>query len=190
MPTILAFAGSARRESYNRKLIRAAAGMLEEGGATVDVLELGELDLPLYHGDLEAESGVPTGAREFRRRVAESDGLLLACPEYNSSITPLLKNALDWASRPVEERRHPFGGKAAALLSASPGALGGVRGLVTVRSVLTSLGVLVLPGQASVSQAHQAFDADGRLVDEASARRVRGVCESLTAFLHGHAASS
>lgn len=185
-PSILAFAGSARGASFNRRLLRVAVPLLEAAGATVDTVELGELKLPLFDADLEKAQGVPAEAVDFRRKIAAADGMLLVCPEYNSSITPLLKNTIDWASRPVNGERHPFGGKGAALLSASPGALGGSRGLVVVRGLLTTLGVHVIPTQASVSRASEAFGEGDVLADEVAARRVQGVCEAFVRFLEKH----
>jgi NAD(P)H-dependent FMN reductase len=123
--------------------------------------------MPLYDGDLEAEQGLPEKAVELKALFGAHDGLLLACPEYNSSITPLLKNTIDWVSRPAEGEAPlaAFDGKAAALLTASPGALGGLRGLVHVRSILGNIRVLVLPTQVAVSKADEAFGEDGELVD-------------------------
>jgi len=166
-PKILAFAGSARRDSCNKKLIRIAVEGAQAAGAEVTLLDLADYPLPLYEGDLEAADGVPANARALKEVFLAHQGLLLSCPEYNSSITPLLKNTIDWVSRPVPNEA-PLGcytGKTAALLSASPGALGGLRGLVTVRSILGNIGVLVLPQQIAVPKAYEAFGPDGRLKD-------------------------
>ena len=122
---ILAFAGSARRDSLNKKLLQVAVAGARAAGAEVTVLDLRDLPLPLYDGDLEAAEGLPANARALKQQLRAHAGLLLACPEYNSSVTPLLKNAIDWASRaePGEAPLACFEGKVAGLVSASPGAL-------------------------------------------------------------------
>ena len=164
---ILAFAGSTRRESLNKRLVGIAAEGARQAGAEVTLVDLAELPLPLYDGDLEAAEGLPDNARRLKELMVAHDGFLLASPEYNSSISGVLKNAIDWASRRAEGEPPlvAFAGKAAALMSASPGALGGLRGLVHVRAILGNLGVLVLPQQKAVPRAHQAFTDDGLLAD-------------------------
>ena len=104
---ILAFAGSARSGSWNRKLLRIAVRQARELGAEVTEVDLGELNLPMFDEDFESDQGLPEGAKRLKRLMFDADGLLIACPEYNSSITPLLKNAIDWASR-VEEGESPL----------------------------------------------------------------------------------
>jgi chromate reductase, NAD(P)H dehydrogenase (quinone) len=164
---ILAFAGSTRRDSYNKKLARLAADAANAAGAEVTLLDLGELPMPLYDGDLEKAEGIPPNAMRFKELLLAHRGLLVASPEYNSSISGVLKNAIDWASRqaPGETPLACFQEKVCGLLAASPGALGGLRGLVTVRSILGNIGVIVVPDQIAVGKAHEAFDAEGRLVD-------------------------
>ncbi len=166
-PKILAFAGSTRSESYNKKLVRTAADAARSAGADVTLLDLRDFPMPVYDGDLEAREGLPENARKFKAQMLAHQGLLLSCPEYNSSITAVLKNTIDWASRPLpgEAPLACFTGKVAALLAASPGSLGGLRGLVSVRSILGNIGVLVLPDQVAIVKAHEAFEADGRLKD-------------------------
>ena len=173
-PRILAFAGSARRDSYNKKLVRVAAEGARRAGAEVTLLDLRDLPLPLYDADAEAADGLPPNAVELKRLMLAHQGLLIASPEYNSSISPLLKNAIDWASRPApgEAALACYAGKVAGLVSASPGALGGLRGLVTVRSILGNIRVLVVPEQVAVPKAAEAFDEQGGLVD---ARQRAGV---------------
>jgi chromate reductase len=167
-PRILAFAGSARAGSFNRKLIRIAVGGARAAGAEVTLLELKDYPLPLYDGDLEAAEGLPPNARKLKEMFLAHEGLLIAAPEYNSSITPLLKNTIDWVSRsaPGEASLACYDGKVAALMSASPGSLGGLRGLMVVRLCLSNIKVLVLPDQVAVATAHEAFAEDGRLKDE------------------------
>lgn len=167
-PKILAFAGSAREDSLNKKLARAGTEALRAAGAQAMFIDLRDYALPLYDGDLEAARGVPGNALELKRLFREHDGLLIVSPENNGSVSALLKNTLDWISRPHagESGTVPFQGKVAALMAASPGALGGLRGLVHVRAILQSLGVLVLAEQFALSRAHEAFDAGGALKDE------------------------
>lgn len=168
VPKILAFAGSVRKESFNRKLLQIAAAGAREAGAEVTVLELADYPLPLFDQDLEAEKGAPENAVKLKQIFGSHQALLIASPEYNSSITPLMKNTIDWVSRAsaTEPALAAFQGKIASLISASPGALGGIRGLVTLRSLLGNIGVIVLPEQMSISQAGEAFNPDGSLKNE------------------------
>jgi NAD(P)H-dependent FMN reductase len=133
----------------------------------VTYLDFRDLSLPLFDEDLEARSGLPENVLKLKSLLKEHQGFLLSCPEYNSSITPLLKNAIDWASRPApgEPGLVCFRDKVAALLAASPGGLGGLRGLVHVRSILGSIGTFVIPQQHALSNADEAFDATGDLKD-------------------------
>ncbi len=193
---ILAFSGSLRRGSYNTCIVRAAAQGAERAGAAVTLLELAELDLPLFSEDLERESGLPAGALRLKQELAAAQGVLIASPEYNSSLTAALKNALDWASRPATPDEPPvvcYRGKVASLLAASPGALGGLRGLVHLRAILGNLGMHVVPGQRAVPKVHKALDADGTVIDaglreglEAQAAELVRVC----GLLHGTGVSN
>jgi NAD(P)H-dependent FMN reductase len=166
-PKILAFAGSTREASFNKKLVQIAAEGARAAGAEVTYIDLRDLPMPLYDGDLETKQGLPENVQQFKQLMIEHRGLLIASPEYNSSITGVLKNAIDWASRslPGEPMLASFKDKVAALMSASPGALGGLRGLTHVRSILSNIGVLVLPEQQTISKAFEAFDGDGKLKD-------------------------
>ncbi len=164
---ILAFTGSMRKGSYNRKLVRIAARAALGAGVDVTEIELRDLPMPVYDGDLEAESGLPENARKLKDLMKVHAGFLIASPENNSSVSAALKNAIDWASRP-EPDEPPlvcFTGKTAAIMSASPGGLGGLRGLVHLRAILGNIGVLVLPDQKAVHGAAGAFDDDGALKD-------------------------
>tara|TARA_R110002049_G_scaffold94988_4_gene233433 strand:+ start:5394 stop:5969 length:576 start_codon:yes stop_codon:yes gene_type:complete len=167
-PRILAFSGSARRESFNQRLVEFAATNARAAGAEVTVINLRDFPMPIMNQDIEREDGPPENATRLKTLFIEHDGLLLAAPEYNSSITPLLKNALDWVSRRVgdEPPMVAYRNKTAALLSASPGRLGGLRGLVHTRAILSTLGMLVMPGQASISSAAAAFDENGALLHD------------------------
>ena len=137
-PRILAFAGSTRRESFNKKLVQSAAKGAREAGAEVTLIDLKDFPLPLFDQDLEAEQGMPDNGAKLKKLFIHHDGLLIASPEYNSSVTAVMKNAIDWVSRPApgEPSLVAFRDKVATLMSASPGALGGLRGLVHVRSIL------------------------------------------------------
>jgi NAD(P)H-dependent FMN reductase len=158
---LLAFAGSLRRESFNRKALGYAVASARAAGAEVDLIDLRDYSLPLFDQDRESTNGVPDNAVALKRLFVEHAGLLLACPEYNSSITPLLKNTLDWVSRPWQGQAGsiPYQNKIAALVSASASNLGGLRGLRHVREILTTLGVIVIPRQQAVSNADRVFAA-------------------------------
>lgn len=179
-PKILAFAGSARKESFNKKLVAAAAEMATSGGAEVTLIDLADYPLPLFDQDLEA-GGAPENVARLKELFLAHQGLLISAPEYNSSITPLLKNTIDWVSRPAEGEASlaAFRGKTAGLLAASPGALGGVRGLVHLRDILGNIGVHVIPAEAAIAQAHEAFDDSGAIQDERQRQRVEGVVQLL-----------
>ena len=178
---ILAFAGSAREGSFHKRLVRAAAVGAERAGASVTYIDLRDYEMPLYDGDLEDVSGLPENAKRLKTVMKEHHGFLIATPEYNSAISPLLKNAIDWASRPEpgEQPLEVYAGKAAGLLAASPGALGGLRGLNSVRTILTNIKVVVVPEQFALSKAHEAFDDEGRFVDPEQAKRAEGVAFAL-----------
>jgi len=181
LPRVLIFAGSTRRESFNRRLAQVAARQVAATGAQATLLELADTPLPLYDGDLEASSGPPDNALKLKKIFIAHDAFILVSPEYNSSIPPLLKNTIDWVSRPLPEQSGyvPFSGKPAALLSASPGNLGGLRGLRHLREVLTELQMIVLPKQVSLSAANHAFDSEGQLTDAATHRRLADLVEEL-----------
>ncbi len=176
-PRLLAFAGSARRESLNRKFLAVAMQAAREAGAEVTLLDLNDLPLPLYHGDLEDASGLPDNAKKLIALIASHDALLIASPEYNSMLTPLLKNTIDWCTR---GEHNPFPGKAAAVISASPGALGGIRSLHLAQQLLLKLGCHVVPGQTMLPHADKAFDAAGKLTD---ARTLKSVQTLVTALV-------
>lgn len=166
-PKLLFLAGSARKGSYNKKLAKAASEAAKEIGADVTFIDLNDYPIPLYNEDLENSSGMPQKAKELKQIFMDHDGFFIASPEYNGSFTPLLKNALDWISRKQDESSSliAFKGKVAALGSASPGGLGGIRGLVPLRLMLSNIGVIVVPTEVSVSKAFEAFDEQGHLRD-------------------------
>lgn len=170
MTRILCFAGSARRASLNKKLVRVAAEAARSAGGEVTLIDLNDFTLPVYHGDIESESGVPALAHELAALIRSHAGLLIASPENNTSVSALLKNTLDWLSRIKDVPVFP--GKVAGLLAASPGAFGGVRGLYHLRAILNSLGVEVLAQQFVLPRANAAFDVEGRLLDAHQAEQV------------------
>lgn len=183
-PKLLAFAGSTRTDSFNKKLVRVAAESARAAGAAVTLVDLRDFPMPFYDGDLEAEQGLPDNARELKAIMVAHDGFLLSCPEYNSSISAVLKNTLDWISRaqPNEPPMPAFRGKVAGLLAASPGNLGGVRGLFAVRQILTVLGTIVLPTQFALARARDAFDEQGALKDPAQRKSVDAVAGEVVAI--------
>ena len=183
---ILVFAGSARRDSLYKKLARVAAQFAREAGAEATFVDLDDYPIPLYHGDLEAASGMPENARKLRGIFLAHDALIIASPENNSSMSSLLKNTIDWLSRDVEDGKGdssglaPWRGKVAGLMAASPGGFGGIRALPHLRQILAALGVTVLGTQVAVPRAHEAFTADGSLADERVAKSLRSLAEAVT----------
>ena len=182
---VLVFAGSARRDSFNKQLARLAAARAQATGLAATWIALRDYPMPLYDGDLEAEQGLPDNARRLRDLMIEHQGLIVVSPEYNSFITPLLKNTLDWISRRDGEidgmaaYRH----KVALVLSASPGAFGGMKSLALIRQLLSHLGVTVLPEQLALPKAHEAFAADGQLQDTKMLQRLDSMVQQLAQVL-------
>lgn len=182
---IAAISGSLRRDSHNTRLLRFVAGRIggdAAGGAVeIDEISLLDLDLPMMNEDLEREQGHPPAVLELKRRMIAADALLFASPEYNGSLTPALKNAIDWATRPREDEAPLacFKGKVTGLLSASPGVLGGLRGLRHLRLILNQIGAIVLPGEYALASCHEGFDGQGWLKNENAARLAVGVGEAV-----------
>ena len=164
---ILALSGSARTGSLNKKLLAIVTDGAKMAGADILSVDLRELPMPFYDGDLEAAEGVPQNALRLRALLADHHGFLIVSPEYNGSVPALLKNALDWCSRPTggAEGLAPFRGKVAALGSASLGPFGGVRGVGHMRGILNKMGVMVLADEVLVPAAAKAFAENGALVD-------------------------
>jgi NAD(P)H-dependent FMN reductase len=189
-PRILAFAGSTREASYNKRVVRIAVVGARAAGADVTLVDLRDFPMPLYDADLQAREGLPPNARAFKALILANEGLLIASPEYNTSVSGVLKNAIDWSSRqePGEEPLAAFAGKVAALMSASPGALGGLRGLIHLRAILGGIKVLVLPDQVAVMRAREAFAEDGSLKDakqQAAVERLGAVLAATLVKLRG-----
>lgn len=185
MPKILAFAGSTRRDSFNRRLLSAAISGAQTAGAEVTVLELRDYELPLFNQDAEEQQGIHPTAAKLKELMKAHAGFLIACPEYNGSITPLLKNTLDWCSRqaPGEAAYAPYRNKIVGLLAASAGKLGGLRGLRHVREILANLQCVVLPEQLALAAADKAFDDQGRLRDEKTRKQAEAIGLRVAAVL-------
>jgi NAD(P)H-dependent FMN reductase len=188
-PKILAFAGSTRSGSFNKKLIAIAAASARAVGAEVTLIDLRDYPLPLFDQDSESSQGLPENGRKLKDLFLAHQGLLIASPEYNSSITGVLKNTIDWVSRPVAGAKSlaEFTGKVAGIMSASPGALGGLRALVHLRAILGNIGVLVIPQQMSIAKAAEAFTPEGDLKDsqqKASIDRISSTLFDLLKKLH------
>lgn len=162
---VLAFAGSTREDSANKKLIKEAANIAREEGAIVTLISLNDYPMPFYNADLEAKEKMPTKAKEFRQLLIQNQVILIASPEYNSSLSGVLKNAIDWASRSEQggSSRDAFKGKKFILMSASPGSTGGSRGLMHLRSIIENIGGTVVVQQIVVPDAYNAFDEQGHL---------------------------
>lgn len=185
-PKILAFAGSLRKDSCNKKLIKIAAEGAREAGAEVALIDIKDYPLPIYDQDIEDSGGLPENALKLKKLMWEHDGFLISCPEYNSSISGALKNLIDWTSRNAsadEVYLSCFIDKAVGLMSASPGGLGGLRGLVPVRSIFGNVGSIVLPQQKSISDSYNAFDAQGNLKDKKKQDEIKGLGNALVEFL-------
>lgn len=167
-PTVLAFAGSTREDSVNKKLVSEAADFARQMGADVTVIDLRDYPIPFYDGDLETREGMPAAAKQMRQLMIQSDLILISSPEYNGSLSAVLKNAIDWASRSEKagSSREAFKGKTFVIMSAGPGSGGGARGLVHLRSIIEHIGGTVIPQQIVVPNANNAFDEQGHLKSE------------------------
>lgn len=179
---VLAFSGSTQEESLNKKLVKEAAGYAKEAGASVTIVDLKDYDMPFYNSDLEKKSGMPAKAKELRRLMVNSDVILIASPEYNGSLSGILKNAIDWASRSEEGKasRDAFKGKKFVIMAASPGQGGGARGLVHLRNIIENVGGTVMAQQVVVPNAYNAFDAEGHLTNAAQKTELKAAVQNAT----------
>lgn len=185
-PKILAFAGSLRKDSLNKKLIKIAIKGAQEAGAEVTLIDLKDYPLPVYDQDIEDSQGLPENAKKLKELMLQHDGFLIAAPEYNSSISGCLKNVIDWTSRkmtPDEVYLCCFIDKVVGLLSASPSQLGGLRGLVHTRAIFNNIYSHVLPRQKCIHNADKAFDPQGNLIDAKQQTDVLNIAKELTEFL-------
>ncbi len=176
---ILAFAGSSRKDSWNRKVLEVAVAGAREAGATVTVANLADYPMPIYNADWHTENGVPDAMRELRKLMMAANGILIASPEYNASLTPLLKNTIDWLSQDIgkekdESGNAPFEGKIGGLMGASNGGFGTIRALPHVSYILSNLGVFMLPVVA-VPAVGKAFDENGVMTNERAKKMLSGL---------------
>lgn len=186
MTKILAFAGSTRIESFNKKLLQVAVAGARDAGAEVTVIDLLDFPMPIFNQDLEAAEGMPEHAGRFKQLLIKHDGFLISSPEYNSCIPALLKNAIDWASRAEPQDTAPmaaYRGKVAGIMAATPGGNGGMRSLLVLRLLLEYIGVIVIPNQQSLSRANLAFADNGSLLDAEKKKAVEGLAADLTSTL-------
>jgi NAD(P)H-dependent FMN reductase len=181
---IVVFAGSARKNSFNKKLAKAAADIAESKNVDVTYLDLANFEAPVYNGDIEDDSGLPASMHKLKSILAAHDGFIIATPEYNGHVPPLLVNCFSWASRKEgdEQGMIAFQGKFAGLMATSPGRLGGIRVLPRLRASLSDLGVMVIPGFVSVPSASNAFADDGS-VDENTAEAIASLVDRLVEAL-------
>jgi NAD(P)H-dependent FMN reductase len=192
-PKILAFAGSLRKDSLNKKLVKIAIKGAEEAGAKVTYIDLKDFPMPIYDQDIEDSQGLPESAIRLKKLMVENDGFLISCSEYNSSMSAVFKNAIDWASRkasPDEVYLSCFIDKVVMLMSASPSGLGGLRGLVPVRAMFENIYSIVLPRQKCISQADKAFAVDGNLSDPKTQKEVIDLGKQLANFLKNYKSQS
>ena len=181
-PKISAFAGSLREHSFSKRVVQTAAKGAEDAGAEVTYIDLRDYPMPIYNEDDQKQNGFDPNARRLHEILMEHDGLLIASPEYNGSLSGALKNAIDWTSRPLDEYKlgAAFNGKVAGIMTASPGAFGGIRCLGHLRTVLSILGVNVLPSEIAVGKVHELFDGDGAAM---TSEKMRETLEKLGASL-------
>jgi NAD(P)H-dependent FMN reductase len=164
----LVFSASLQADSLNSRLTALAADTIEANGGQVDRASMTDFDTPSFDADLLATRGQPHGAKEFRRRLQRGDAFVISAPEYNHSMPGALKNSIDWVSRFDPQ---PFNARHGLLLAASPSLVGGNRGLMALRIPLEALGARVYPDMFSMARASEAFDASGRIADEALQQR-------------------
>lgn len=185
-PRILAFGGSLRAASFNQQIALLAAKGAREAGAEVTVIALRDYPLPIFDQDLESEFGMPENARKLKDLFLAHNGLIIASPEYNSTITAALKNAIDWVSRATSDNEPPLAalaGKTAAILAASPGGYGGSRGLAQLRPFLQNINITVIEQQITIPKVHEIIGADGSLEKEDVANAVRLLGAELVAAM-------
>ena len=185
-PKVLVLAGSTRKDSIHRRLAPLVVESLQAEGLDATFADLRDYPMPLYEGDLEITDGIPLGAKELKDVARDVDAFVIASPEYNGSYPAVLKNAIDWLSRPEpgERHLHVFAGKRAAILSASPGPGGGCRVLTQLRQLLEMMRVTVIPQDLSIPRASEAFDADGRMARPEDLEGLRSLASALAAELN------
>lgn len=183
-PKLIALSGSARRGSLNRAVLATAAIAASSAGAEITLVDLNDYELPLFNQDLEDSDGLPEAAKRLKSLFRNADGFILASPEHNSTYSALLKNTIDWCSRAESDDEPPlvaFAGKSAVLLSASPGPLGGLRGLFALRELLQNLRVTVHPEILAVRSAHEVI-TEGVVTDAKWTRKIGDLVKDYVAF--------
>ncbi|MEM1442119.1 MAG: NAD(P)H-dependent oxidoreductase [Verrucomicrobiota bacterium] len=184
-PKLVAFSGSTRSGSFNTSLVKAAATAATEAGASVEYIDLADYPFPIFNQELEQESGLPEGVSKLKSIFAAADGFVIASPEYNSAFSALLKNTIDWCSRAESDDEPPlaaYSGKTALILAASPGALGGLRGLYALRGLLQNIGITVYADMLAVRSAHDVFSPEGAVTDDRWAGKIQKIAASYVAF--------
>jgi len=179
-PKLLLLCGSARTGSFNQKLLNAAGRVLAAEGAECEAIDLGALGLPLFDEGLEKE--FPTAATDLKASMVAATGMVIACPEYNGSITPLLLNAITWATRGEGPMYSGFQGKLVTIISTSPGSLGGLRMQRSFQLMLQDMGSVVIPSNCSLGGSHKLFDEAGNLQDERAQSKLEAACGQLLHF--------
>lgn len=181
---VLFFAGSTREGSFNKKLLSEAASLANEKDVEVQVIDLKDFPMSIYEADLEAKSGMPANAKKIRRMMVEASTIVIASPEYNHSVSPLLVNVLAWASRSEQggSSREAFKGKKFVLLSVSPGSGGGARGLNHLVDIIEDVGGQVAKSKVSIPNAHQAFNAEGKLKDKAQQKVLKDAMDEISLY--------
>lgn len=179
---ILGFAGSLRKESYNKKCLRIVLQFAKEAGAEVEFIDLQPLNVPLYDGDLEEEVKIPEGVKVLREKIEKADGLIIATPEYNHSIPGVLKNTLDWLSR-TEYAPNILQNKKTAIFGASDGAFGTVRAQIAFLPIALTLGLDLMPAKTYVTNVDQKFDEKGKLIDEKTKESLKKFADKFVAFI-------
>lgn len=187
-PRLLFISGSTREKSFNKRLAKLGELIADANGIAGTFADLGDYPMPIYNGDDEARDGPPENARKLKALMKVHHGVFIASPEYNASFSPLLKNAIDWVSHVRDEGETPlevFKTRVFALGSASPGGMGGLRGLSQLRLVLEiGLGALVLPDQFAVPRAAEAFDENGHLKNKESQETFKQLIQKLARAAH------
>jgi chromate reductase, NAD(P)H dehydrogenase (quinone) len=181
MPNIIGLSGSLRRASFNAMLLQTASQVAPAG----TTIEIGSIrGIPLYDGDVETADGIPTTVQELKGKIAAADGLLIVTPEYNNSIPGVLKNAIDWLSRPSEDIPKVFGGRPVAVIGTTPGQGGTSLAQTAWLPVLRTLGTAPwFGGRMMVSNADEAFDSAGQMIDEKTRRRLAAFIQGFAAFV-------
>ncbi len=185
-PRILAFASSLRQHSFNKRVLKVAVNGAEKAGAEVTYIDLNDFPMPIYNADDQEKNGFSKQTLRLQELLSRHDGFLIATPSYNGSLPAVLKNVIDWTSRPNEmyQKADIYPGKVAAIMSASPGSLGGVRALAHLRDVLTSVKVHVLPSEVAVPFVGDKFDGNGaEMVDDQMKKSLENLGTSVVEML-------